>query len=68
MSRNRYEKVRLLGAGSFGEAWLVRSVESQRQYVVKEMRMQPNLNQQVRPSQSFVNFSKSSPGNRRVSL
>lgn len=47
MSRNRYEKIRVLGAGSFGEAWLVRSTQSERQYVIKEMKMLPNLTQQV---------------------
>jgi len=47
MSRNRYEKIRVLGSGSFGEAWLVRSTQSQRQYVIKEMKMLPNLTQQV---------------------
>ena len=47
MSRNRYEKIRILGAGSYGEAWLVKSSNSQRQYVVKEMKMLPNLTQAV---------------------
>ena len=47
MSCNRYKKISLLGAGSFGEAWLVKSVHSERQYVIKEMKMMPNLSQQV---------------------
>jgi serine/threonine protein kinase len=47
MSCSRYRKISLLGAGSFGEAWLVKSVQSERQYVIKEMKMMPNLSQQV---------------------
>lgn len=39
----KYEKQSLLGSGNFGQAWLVKSVKSQRLYVLKEMKMTPNL-------------------------
>jgi serine/threonine protein kinase len=35
----RFEKQRLLGSGIFGDAWLAKSVASQRQYVIKELKM-----------------------------
>jgi len=34
---NKYEKVKILGRGTFGEAWLVNSRASGRAYVMKEM-------------------------------
>ena len=48
MSQNRYEKVRRLGKGSFGTAWLVVSKQSGRNYVIKEMDLLPNLSSKVR--------------------
>ena len=45
---NKYEKVRLLGSGNFGQAWLCVSKASGRSYVVKEMKMTAGLSQ-VRP-------------------
>ena len=45
MSQNRYEKVKRLGKGSFGTAWLVVSKQSGRNYVIKEMDLEPNLSQ-----------------------
>ncbi|TRY63781.1 hypothetical protein TCAL_07160 [Tigriopus californicus] len=36
---SKYERCRILGSGTFGEAWLVRSIQSNRQYVVKELKM-----------------------------
>lgn len=44
----RYDKVRVLGSGNFGQAWLVTSRQSGRQYVVKEMRMTVGLSKQDR--------------------
>lgn len=44
----RYEKVNKIGSGSFGTAWLVRSIQSQRKYVIKEMRMTADLTPQER--------------------
>lgn len=35
----RFEKVRLLGSGTFGKAWLVRSLQSRQNYVIKEMKV-----------------------------
>jgi len=43
MNSSRYKKVRKLGSGSFGEAWLARSVQSQRSYVIKELKMAQSL-------------------------
>ena len=34
----RYNRIRLLGKGSFANAWLVVDSETQRQLVMKEMR------------------------------
>lgn len=48
LTGSRYEKVGLLGAGNFGKAWLVRSTQSGRSYVIKEMRMTADLSPQVR--------------------
>jgi len=42
---NKYEKVRLLGSGNFGQAWLCVSKASGRSYVVKEMKMTAGLSQ-----------------------
>jgi hypothetical protein len=36
-----------LGAGAFGEAWLVKSLQSQRQYVIKELKLVAGLNGKV---------------------
>jgi hypothetical protein len=36
----RYEKVRLLGKGSFGKVWIVREKGSPTQWVMKEIRPQ----------------------------
>ena len=52
MSQNRYEKVKRLGKGSFGTAWLVVSKQSGRNYVIKEMDLEPNLSQKVRNKQT----------------
>ena len=52
MSQNRYEKVKRLGKGSFGTAWLVVSKQSGRNYVIKEMDLEPNLSQKVRSEQT----------------
>ncbi len=46
-SDNRFEKLSLLGQGSFGEAWLARSTISGRNYVVKEMKMTNALTSKV---------------------
>ena len=40
---SKYDKVRQLGSGTFGTAWLVRSNRSGRYYVAKELKMSPNL-------------------------
>ena len=37
----RFEKVKLLGSGTFGEAWLAKSLVSKRQYVIKELKLTP---------------------------
>jgi len=34
-----YERVNLIGSGTFGRAWLVRRVTTGRQFVLKEMKM-----------------------------
>lgn len=44
----RYEKINRIGTGSFGTAWLVKSVQSQRNYVIKEIRMTAELSAQER--------------------
>jgi len=44
----RYEKLEQIGAGSFGTAWLVKSNQSQRKYVIKEMAMTADLSPQER--------------------
>ncbi|XP_033101859.1 probable serine/threonine-protein kinase nek3 [Anneissia japonica] len=36
---NKFEKIRVIGSGSFGQAWLVCSKQSRRKYVVKEMQV-----------------------------
>ncbi|XP_071941131.1 uncharacterized protein [Antedon mediterranea] len=36
---NKFEKIRVIGSGSFGQAWLVCSKQSKRKYVVKEMQV-----------------------------
>ena len=41
LSPDRFEKLKILGAGTFGEAWLVRSKASGRQYVIKEQKFSP---------------------------
>merc|ERR1712179_136628 len=33
----RFEKIRILGSGTFGKAWLVKSLRSQKKYVIKEL-------------------------------
>merc|ERR1719262_1466365 len=45
---SKYEKVRLLGSGNFGQAWLAVSSASGRSYVVKEMKLTPGLSQAER--------------------
>jgi len=45
---SKYEKVRLLGSGNFGQAWLTVSSASGRSYVVKEMKLTPGLSQPER--------------------
>ncbi len=47
VSSCRYNKLNLLGAGTFGEAWLAKSVASQRYYVIKELKMTPTLTSKV---------------------
>lgn len=34
---NKYTKVKLIGTGTFGKAWLVSSCHSRRSYVIKEV-------------------------------
>ena len=41
LSPDRFEKLKILGAGTFGEAWLVRSKASGRHYVIKEQKFSP---------------------------
>jgi len=41
LSPDRFEKLKILGAGTFGEAWLVCSKASGRQYVIKEQKFSP---------------------------
>ena len=43
-----YKKLKLLGAGSFGEAWLARPKNCDRYFVIKEMKLLPNLKQEER--------------------
>ena len=43
----KYERCRHLGSGNFGDAWLVRSVQSDRNYVIKELKMTPGISQKV---------------------
>ena len=38
-SSNKYEKAKLIGCGSFGQAWLVRRSSDGRRYVQKEVRV-----------------------------
>ena len=35
---DRYERIKQIGSGSFGTVWLVKSKQSQRQYVIKEIK------------------------------
>jgi serine/threonine protein kinase len=35
---DRYERIKQIGSGSFGTVWLVKSKQSQRQYVLKEIK------------------------------
>lgn len=44
----RYEKINLLGSGNFGKAWLAKSLQSQRHYVIKEIRMTAELSSKDR--------------------
>ena len=46
----KYERTRHLGSGNFGDAWLVRSVQSDRNYVIKELKMTPGISQKVKGS------------------
>lgn len=47
LTPSRFEKLRQLGRGSFGEAWLARSKASQRLYVIKELILIKASNKQV---------------------
>lgn len=59
-SAAKYEKLRLLGSGAFGEAWLVKSFASGRLYVTKELRMKADLTaSQKDTTQSEVQIIKS---------
>eukprot|EP00049_Salpingoeca_infusionum_P010713 m.185186 g.185186 ORF g.185186 m.185186 type:complete len:74 (-) comp14725_c3_seq2:2704-2925(-) len=40
---DKYEKVRVLGSGAFGRAWLVRHKATQDLYVMKEMKSSNKL-------------------------
>jgi len=44
----RYEIIDKIGSGSFGTAWLVKSIQSQRKYVIKEMAMTADLSPKER--------------------
>jgi serine/threonine protein kinase len=46
-SSQRYDKIKLLGSGTFGEAWLVKSNQSGRHYVIKEMKMTQGISSKV---------------------
>ena len=35
----QYEKIEILGEGTFGKAWLVRRIQSSRKYVIKEIKV-----------------------------
>ena len=43
----RFEKIKLLGSGTFGEAWLAKSLVSNRQYVIKELKLTPITSSKV---------------------
>jgi serine/threonine protein kinase len=36
---DKYERVRILGSGTYGRAWLVKEKKSQQQFVMKEIKV-----------------------------
>jgi serine/threonine protein kinase len=39
MDASRYERIKIIGKGSFGQAFLVKSTASQKLYVLKEIKL-----------------------------
>jgi serine/threonine protein kinase len=39
-SMENYERLRMLGKGSYGKAWLVAELKTKEQFVIKEIRVQ----------------------------